>query len=195
MRAALSVVAFFLLLGLVGRASADRFEPRSDGWVSYTDDRGTRLAFPADVFSPEVSEKTAAGRTFVAEDAKLEVLAWPNVNGWSAKSLQQDLLRKPEYEDVTYSPSGSGWLVMSGYRGDRIFYEKYLFRGGMLHAFSIEFPAAAKPFYAPIIEHLEDNFRVAQSTNARASLAPKGTQTQRAAKRQTQSRGNPLVIY
>jgi len=135
-------------------------------------DHGTRLDFPGDVFSPGVSEKTESGRTFVAEDAQMEVLAWPNENGWSAKSLKQDPLRRPDYEDVTYSPSSSGWLVMSGYRGDSIFYEKYLFRDGMLHAFSIEFPTDAKPFYAPIIEHLEDTFRT-DGGNVRAAMSPK----------------------
>jgi hypothetical protein len=49
--------------------------------------------------------------------------------------------------------------VLSGFRGDRIFYEKYFFRGENVHAFGIEFPAERKPFYAPIIERMENSFR------------------------------------
>jgi hypothetical protein len=192
----LFMLALFTVLGLTGNAWADSFEARADGWVAYIGDDGTRLAFPGDVFSPGVSEKTASGRTFVAEDAKLEVLAWPNINGWSAKALEHDLLRKPEYSDVTYSPSGSSWLVMSGYRGDRIFYEKYLFRKGMLHAFSIEFPIAAKPFYAPIVEHMEDTFRIAPDAQSlRPVLAPQIPSKNESEDARRSRGGNPLVIY
>jgi len=49
--------------------------------------------------------------------------------------------------------------VLSGFRGDMIFYEKYLFRGGIVVAFGMEFPGARKPFYAPIVERIEDSFR------------------------------------
>ena len=196
MRAALPTVSLLLMLGLVGPAYADAFEPRSDGWLGYSGDRGTQLAFPPDIFSPGVSQKTESGRSFVAEDAKLEVLAWPNVNGWSVGSLKQELLQKAEYDEVTYSPSGSNWLVMSGFRGDNIFYEKYLFRGGMLHAFSIEFPASAKPFYAPIIEHMEDTFRAASSdeTVSRLRQSRQISEEVHSPKRLKGAR-DPLVVY
>ena len=62
------------------------------------------------------------------------------------------------YTEVTYSPSGDNWLVMSGIRGDSIFYEKYFFRGDVVHAFGMEFPSAAKPRYAPIVERIENSF-------------------------------------
>ena len=189
--------AFFLAFTLIlssgppGGAWADRFEPQPGGWVLYVDDQGTELSVPADVFSPGVSEKTKSGRTFVAEDAKLEVIAKPNPNGWSAKSLKQELLGRQEYRDVTYSPAGAGWLVISGFRdADTIFYEKFLFRGGMLHAFAIEFPAAAKPFYAPIIEHMEDTFRVSHRVTAKEGAPASGSELEPAP-----SEADPLVVY
>lgn len=73
------------------------------------------------------------------------------------------------YDDVTYAPSGEKWLVLSGFRGEKVFYEKYLLRDGLIHAFGIEFPASAKPFYAPIVERIEDTFRACAP--ASASLA------------------------
>ena len=74
-------------------------------------------------------------------------------------SLKRRLVGADGYTDVTYSPSGSNWLVLSGYRGDNIFYEKYVFRGDTVHGFGVEFPAAEKPRYSPIIERMEDSFR------------------------------------
>lgn len=187
--------AFIVLmtLGLADEARADRFEPQSDRWILYVDDRGTLLALPSDVFSPGVSEKTASGRTFISEDGKLEVRAWPNGNGWSAKTLKQELLRKPEYQEVTYSPSGTDWLVLSGFRDDdTIYYEKYIFRGGMLHAFAIEFPVEAEPFYAPIIEHMENTFRVAPKADRLSGAKPPPSATQHAP---PEGGSDPLVIY
>ncbi len=47
---------------------------------------------------------------------------------------------------------------MSGYRGDNIFYEKYFFQNETVSGFGMEFPASAKPRYAPIVERIEDSF-------------------------------------
>ena len=67
------------------------------------------------------------------------------------------------YESVTYRPSGDSWLVISGFRGERIFYEKYFFRDGIISAFGMDFPKEDKPFYAPVIERIEDSFLAGQS--------------------------------
>ena len=67
------------------------------------------------------------------------------------------------YENVTYSPQGETWLVVSGYRGELIFYEKYFFKDGVISAFGIDFPKDEKPFYAPIVERIENSFKAGHS--------------------------------
>ena len=67
------------------------------------------------------------------------------------------------YDDVTYSPSGETWLVISGFRNDRIFYEKYMFSDGMIFAFGIDFPKERKPYYSPIVERIENSFKPGHS--------------------------------
>ncbi len=145
---------------LPGPAAADQFEPIGGGWEVYVNDRyGTSLTFPADIFAPAEPPENGDGRRFHSDDATLEVYAWENVEGESAGSLKRRLVGTQGYTEVTYSPSGASWLVLSGYRGDNIFYEKYFFRSGEVHGFGMEFPAAEKPFYAPIVERIEDSFR------------------------------------
>jgi hypothetical protein len=66
---------------------------------------------------------------------------------------------------------------------------------GVIHAFGVEFPASAKPFYAPQIERIEDSFRVRTPASS-ASLAsgggrPQPIQTPGIAEQQR----DPLVIY
>ena len=50
--------------------------------------------------------------------------------------------------------SGGNWLVLSGYRGASIFYEKYIFTkrkdADLIHAFVITYGRDAKAAYDPI---------------------------------------------
>ena len=143
------------------KARADSFIQLSDGWATYVNSRyGTRLDFPAGTFVPGALPENGDGLRFQAADAMLEVFAFQNIEMENATTLERRLLGGEGYRNVTYSPAGDNWLVISGFRGDTIFYEKYLFRGSVVHAFGIEFPSAAKPRYAPIVERIEDSFHV-----------------------------------
>ena len=140
--------------------SEDVIVPGQGGWETYINGRfGTQISYPADVFRPGEAQADGDGRSFSSQDAQLEVFGFDNPSGETARSLRDRLVGSQGYEDVTYTRSGSTWLVLSGFRGDRIFYEKYFFRGGTIQAFGLEFPSDAKPFYAPIVEALEDTFR------------------------------------
>ena len=163
-RVGLGLMAAAMLL--VGQAltqpvlAQDAFLAGGDGQVTYVNERfGTSLAFPADVFEPEPPPQNGDGRRFTAADAALEVYAWENLDSETAISLKNRLVGSQGYTDVTYSPSGPNWLVLSGFRGDNIFYEKYFFRDDVIHGFGMEFPASAKPRYAPIVESVEDSFK------------------------------------
>jgi len=60
--------------------------------------------------------------------------------------------------------------VLSGYRGETIYYQKVLFSCGdrIINIFSITFPAADKTFCEGLIEVMEDNFRPSHGTDAPA---------------------------
>ena len=150
-----------LAFSLVASAAlADQFLPARDGWQTYVNDRyGMRFDYPADSFEPQAPPENGDGRTFNAGEATLQIFAFQNIDDETPASLKRRLVGSEGYEDVTYSPRGETWLVLSGFRGDRIFYEKYFFNGGVISAFGMEFPADEKPFYAPIIERIEDSFR------------------------------------
>ncbi len=147
-------------LALMGAARADQLIPIGGGWQTYVNDRfGMRFDYPADVFSPLEEPQNGDGRSFASSDATLQIFGTHNTLNDSPASMKREMVGMQDYEEVTYSPSGRNWLVLSGYRGERIFYEKYFFRGDVIAAFAMEFPAGRKPFYAPIIERIEDSFR------------------------------------
>jgi hypothetical protein len=145
-------------------SAADEFFDAPGGWTTYVNDRfGIRLDFPPDVFEPEPPPENGDGRGFRGENAALQVLGFHNVDGDTPQSIKSRLADAEGYEDVTYSPSGDSWLVISGFRGDRIFYEKYFFSGGIVSVLGLEFPAEEKPFFAPLIERMEDSFEPGES--------------------------------
>jgi hypothetical protein len=156
-----AILAAFIVCALSAPVDADdTFIAGSDGWTTYVNERfGMHFDYPDGVFAPLEPPENGDGRTFKAEDATLEIFAFENIDGETAASLEAQLVGAEGYTNVTYSPSGDSWLVLSGFRGDMIFYEKYLFAGDFVAAFGMEFPAAAKPFYAPIVERIENSFR------------------------------------
>jgi hypothetical protein len=62
---------------------------------------------------------------------------------------------------MTYVPRGRSWFVISGYRGDDIYYEKVMFScaGGVVNVFAISYPEALRHLYDPVVEQMEDSFR------------------------------------
>lgn len=166
-----SMSAFLVAAGLFGggmalpqSAAADEFLPVGGGWQRYVNARfGTSLDFPAEVFTPDAPPTNGDGRRMHSADASLEVYTWPNTEGETAASLKRRLSGSEGYTNVTYSPAGQGWLVLSGFRGDDIFYEKYFFKNGVVSGFGMEFPRAAKPRYEGIVERIEDSFDAGRS--------------------------------
>jgi hypothetical protein len=155
------LAATFAIVAFASSASADSFIPGDDGWTTYFNERfGIRFEYPDAVFAPLEAPENGDGRSFASTDATLQLFAFENLEGETAASLEARLVGAKGYTDVTYSPGGGTWLVLSGFRGQNIFYEKYLFRRGVVAAFGIEFPTAQKPFYAPIVERIEDSFRL-----------------------------------
>lgn len=160
----LALTALMSALLLLPSSSAgqdyDAFTPIGAGWQTYVNARyGVRFDYPADIFTALEPPINGDGRSFASADASLTIFAAHNTLNESPATLKRDMMGSPDYQDVTYSPSGKTWLVLSGYRGDKIYYEKYFFRHGTISAFGIEFPAHRKPFYAPMIERIEDSFR------------------------------------
>lgn len=147
-------------LSTTGVAAADQLLPLGGGWQTYVNDRyGMRFDYPAHVFKRAEPAEGGEGRTFFSSDASLQIMSRENDLGYSPRSMMRDVAGNPDYREVTYNPSGRSWLVISGFRDENIYYEKYFFRGGLISAFAIEFPRDRKPFYAPLIERIEDSFR------------------------------------
>src|SRR5262249_27013307 len=89
------------------------------------------------------------GRTFLSDDSKVEMRAWGQYNA-EEKTLDEryaiDL--KGFTEKPAYMVLKRDWYVLSGTKGDKIFYEKSLVRrsrhGDAFFIFTIEYPLSQK---------------------------------------------------
>lgn len=141
-----------LMLALVSEGMSG---PR---WQAYVHPQfGTRIAVPADILPG--SEAVASGAAFFNRNARLEVSARRVPGVASAGDLRRLIAGTPGYERVTYNVGGGSWLVVSGYRGERIFYEKFHIARGAVQGFSFQYPAAQRSLYDPLVEAMENSFR------------------------------------
>ena len=158
--AALAAGASTPIAAQTGGTGQDLFMQAEGDWQTSVNGRyGMQVSYPASLFKPSDSPDGGDGRGFVAENAQLEVFGWRNTAGETPGRLKDRLIGTEGYENVTYSPVGNSWLVVSGYRGDKVFYEKYIFRGDTVQAFGMEYPESVRATYDPILEGVEDSFQ------------------------------------
>ena len=136
----------------------------SESWRSARDDAfGFRFAYPEALFSSLQSDRPSF-HYFVsdANDAKFVVGAWVNEQGRTPQQWKDWMLSNGAgYEDVTYEPRGRNWFVVSGYRGDQIYYEKVMFTcgGGVANVLAIAYPKAKRDLFDAVVERMEDEFK------------------------------------
>jgi hypothetical protein len=127
-------------------------------------DLGFRYAYPRTLFSEIEGDGKPAFHYFVSHDsdAKFLVGAWDNREGKTPNEFKRWLVTNAGgYEEVTYRPRGRSWFVLSGYRGDDIYYEKVMFscRGRVVNVMAITYPTAQRDRYDPVVERMEDTFK------------------------------------
>ncbi|HET7715873.1 MAG TPA: hypothetical protein VFK86_09610 [Bauldia sp.] len=154
MRGAILIATF--LIASVSAGSLSSNSARAE-WLRYKDPRfGTSTLYPSDLLSERTATET--GATFSGTGGYLEISA-AHRGIYSIRELRGLIAATPGYDNITYSPEGRNWLVVSGYRGDDIFYEKYFVKNGIVEGFALEYSSAARKVFDPVVETIEDTFR------------------------------------
>lgn len=120
---------------------------------TYTNERfGTSATFPADIFSKQQEPpENGDGLTWHSDDgASLAIFGSYNVLDETPKSRQAEA-KVAGSREVTYSKVGKNWLILSGFEGETVFYERYLFAGsGTVHGVVLKYPRSLKAKYNPL---------------------------------------------
>jgi hypothetical protein len=136
---------------------------RAQDWTSYRSPRfGYTLVFPAGIVEPRSESRDGRSMEFASDDGlvRLKVLADPNHGHVLLGDYREAILRElPEY-NLQYGPMGRSWFVLSGVRGDSIYYQKVHFAcgGRVINAFSLTYPARLKRRFDPIVTTIEKSF-------------------------------------
>ena len=155
----------FILLAVVMLGSASAAPQQ---WVPQRDPHfGFRFFYPQTMFSRLEGERPSF-HYFASADstAKFLVGGWHNRNGATPESFKSWLLANAGgYDEVTYRLRGRSWFMLSGYRGDHIYYEKVMFSCAerVVNVYAISYPVAQRDLYDPVVERMEDNFRPGRS--------------------------------
>ena len=153
------VVILGTALAVASPGSAD-----ASRWALQTDpDIGFSYSYPVEVFSPLEGDAKPYFHYFASpsSDAKFLVGGWNNARAQSPEGLKRWLIENVGgYDETTYRPRGRSWFVLSGYRGDSIYYEKVMFScgGSLVNVLAITYPIDERNIYDPIVERMEDTF-------------------------------------
>ena len=111
------------------------------------------MANLASIISPPTPEKLS----FSSAPGIIEICTPAHFKRWM-------IANAGGYEEITYQPRGRSWFVLSGYRGDQIYYEKVMFScgGRIVNILAIAYPTAERALFDPAVERMEDTFKPGQ---------------------------------
>ena len=158
-------IAWLVTLALCFAAAAPAAAQTSGApnWRLYQNDRyGTTIDYP-DLFKAEPPPDNDDGRRFKSADgAEFAVFASYNALDLDLAGYRQFNLKNLDPgKAVTYQAHGDNWFVISGTRGDGIFYERYMLSHGkeLSEGFVMSYPARLKQIYDPIVAQMAKSFR------------------------------------
>ena len=134
-----------------------------ENWATYRNPRfGTTIEYPAR-FRPGRPPDNNDGLSFAAADgATLSVWGSLNVMEYDIAGLEKFLRENLDAgERITYRAAGRNWLVLSGARGERVFYKRHALshRDEIVNGFEISYPGSLATRYDPIVARISKSLR------------------------------------
>ncbi len=145
-----------------GRIVAEGRQPLD--WETYRSERfGYSLLFPATLLEQHSETADGRGVQLSSKDGfvRLKVLAVDNSDNISIGDYRAAIVREfSASNQLRYGPMGQSWFVLSGARGDSIYYQKVLFTcgGRIINAFALTYPEQRKRDFDSVVTTIEKNF-------------------------------------
>ncbi|WP_088343648.1 MULTISPECIES: hypothetical protein [Rhodomicrobium] len=164
-RGFLLLAAILLLPGVAAIAATKHKPAEQERWNTYQNARfGYSLYYPTALFEPGELPANGGGQSFATPDGRAKIVVYGTLNteNFSPREYRKIILEEfGGYDKMDYSPTAQSWFVLSGFRGDNIYYQKVMFScsGKVINVLSVTFPTSEKPFYEGLIETIEDNFK------------------------------------
>lgn len=137
----------------------------STDWVTVKHaKRGFMIAYPASLFTPQAGMSGEDGRVFASPDgqARLLVGTFENTADFNLASYR-DYLVKENYTGakLDYERMKDKWFVISGTRGDTMFYERVTFTcgGKLVNSWAMLYPVAERRTYDRVVEAVARSYQ------------------------------------
>ena len=166
------------------RALHRRARRRGSSWTTYQNARfGFALKYPVDVFAFDTGPANDNVRTLVSHDggAMLHIFAAENIAGTTLAKYRRSLIEK-RYAGVVldHTPQRKFWFVLSGTRGDKVFYERVTFScdGRSIHGWQMIYPLSERTLYDLVADEVHRNYTHTIRPGARCGEArPRSSQS------------------
>jgi hypothetical protein len=128
---------------------------QSAAWVDYVNPRfGAAVSVPAD-WKAEAAPDNGDGRSYTSPDGKSHITVWGNFDLGDTTVMDTITAPKPQ-EIVTYKAIKPKLAVLSGTKGDMVFYRKHMLtcHGQVWVNLSMEYPVSMKTELDPVAARL-----------------------------------------
>ena len=133
-------------------ASVAAAEPVS--WTTYTiPETGTSIDLPASIFSEKMGWTEGYGQQFRTADGRAS-LTLQVVANQSNDSPAAFLAKKHPPRQIQYKRVTARFFALSSYKGDKVWYDRCNFRGGLVHCVLINYPAREEHDWDDIVTRI-----------------------------------------
>lgn len=117
------------------------------------------VAYPDTLLQPVGEIGGDRGREFASRDSQVVMIAYAveDVSPEQLADQYQKQLDDPGSR-LTYHVQHGNWYVVAGRRDDQVFYEKTIFREGVLKTVRIQYPASYQAYLEPVLATVSTSF-------------------------------------
>lgn len=139
-------------------------------YTTYSNARfGYSIQFPLGLLEMQAESDNGDGTTFVSKDGSVEMRVWGQHNALSrsVRTEYAEALKRAD-TDFTYKSLLKNGFAISGTAGDKIYYQKTLYRagkGGVFYTFTIEYPMSERVKYDAVVQRIVRSFKFDPSAN------------------------------
>jgi len=166
--AGLAGLAGITLLLLVSNARAQFREQRHADWRTFeVPDFGTRIQYPAGIFSPAGKPEKGLGQRFERADGRavLSIYSRPNEAGENPKTYLRNNLRV-DRSALDYVRIARSFFAISSESDGVILYSRCNFSGGargVIHCFDLKYPQEEKRAWDAVVTRISLSLRPLES--------------------------------